>query len=203
MHELDIQRRHGRRLPFHARRAARRRSSPWRSWSATSPTPTVPAATSPWSASIAEQRAGKFATTSQINPLVYRKAFEKALKNGQDVLYLCFSSGLSGTIERARHRELADTPSASSVCGFRAQFCEALKKQAEGMGFEEMVAWLEENRLHVCHWFTVDTFDHLRHGGRVSGAVAPHGPADQAASARGRDGAFAGDGQAARPPQGH
>ena len=32
----------------------------------------------------AEQRAGKFATTSQINPLVYRKAFEKALKNGPD-----------------------------------------------------------------------------------------------------------------------
>ena len=58
----------------------------------------------------AEQRAGKFATTSQINPLVYRKAFEKALKNGQDVLYLCFSSGLSGTIERARlcMRELAE-----------------------------------------------------------------------------------------------
>ena len=131
----------------------------------------------------AEQRAGKFATTSQINPLVYRKAFEKALKNGQDVLYLCFSSGLSGTIERARlcMRELAEEyPERKLVCvdslcasvGEGFLLCEALKKQAEGMGFEEMVAWLEENRLHVCHWFTVDTFDHLRHGGRVSGAVA-------------------------------
>ena len=67
----------------------------------------------------AEQRAGKFATTSQINPLVYRKAFEKALKNGQDVLYLCFSSGLSGTIERARlcMRELAEEyPERKLVC---------------------------------------------------------------------------------------
>ena len=138
----------------------------------------------------AEQRAGKFATTSQINPLVYRKAFEKALKNGQDVLYLCFSSGLSGTIERARlcMRELAEEyPERKLVCvdslcasvGEGFLLCEALKKQAEGMGFEEMVAWLEENRLHVCHWFTVDTFDHLRHGGRVSGAVAMLGTALQ------------------------
>ena len=58
----------------------------------------------------AEQRAGKFASTSQINPLVYRKAFEKSLKAGLDIIYLCFSSGLSGTIERARQcmRELAE-----------------------------------------------------------------------------------------------
>ena len=50
----------------------------------------VPAATLTVEQFYAEQRAGKFATTSQIIPLVYRKAFEKALKNGQDVLYLCF-----------------------------------------------------------------------------------------------------------------
>ena len=50
----------------------------------------------------AEQRGGKFASTSQINPLVYRECFEKALKAGEDVLYLCFSSGLSGTLQSAR-----------------------------------------------------------------------------------------------------
>ena len=46
----------------------------------------------------AEQRGGKFASTSQINPMVYRECFEKALKAGEDVLYLCFSSGMSGTL---------------------------------------------------------------------------------------------------------
>lgn len=45
---------------------------------------------------------GQFASTSQINPQTYRKAFEKALKSGYDVLYICFSSGLSGTINAAR-----------------------------------------------------------------------------------------------------
>ncbi len=138
----------------------------------------------------AAQRAGKFASTSQINPLVYRKAFEESRKAGLDVLYLCFSSGLSGTIERARQcmRELAeeypqrklicvDTLCASAGEGFIV--CEALRRQAEGMSMEALAAWVKENRLRVCHWFTVDTFDHLRHGGRVSGAAAVIGTALQ------------------------
>ena len=49
----------------------------------------------------AEQRAGKFASTSQINPMIYRRCFEQALKAGEDVLYLCFSSGMSGTLQSA------------------------------------------------------------------------------------------------------
>ena len=49
----------------------------------------------------AEQRAGKFASTSQINPMVYRECFEKTLKAGEDILYLCFSSGLSSTLQSA------------------------------------------------------------------------------------------------------
>jgi len=34
-----------------------------------------------------------------------------------------------------------------------------------------------DHRLQVCHWFTVDTFNHLRHGGRVSSAAAVMGTA--------------------------
>lgn len=49
----------------------------------------------------AEQRAGKFASTSQINPMIYRRCFEQALKAGEDILYLCFSSGMSGTLQSA------------------------------------------------------------------------------------------------------
>ena len=81
--------------------------------------------------------------------------------------------------EEYPERKLVCVDSLCASVGEGFLLCEALKKQAEGMGFEEMVAWLEENRLHVCHWFTVDTFDHLRHGGRVSGAVAMLGTALQ------------------------
>ena len=138
----------------------------------------------------AGQRAGKYATTSQINPLVYRKAFEEGLRAGMDILYLGFSSGLSGTVERARlcMRELSEEyPERKIVCvdtlcaslGEGLLVRGALKKQAEGMALEALVDWVKQNRLRVCHWFTVDTFDHLRHGGRVSGAVAAIGTALQ------------------------
>ena len=93
----------------------------------------------------AGQREGKFASTSQINPAVYRDAFEPCLKGGEDILYLCFSSGLSGTIQTAhlcmnelreeypeRKMLCVDTLCASVGEGLLVR--EALKKQAEGRG---------------------------------------------------------------------
>ncbi len=132
------------------------------------------------------QRDGNFATTSQINPETYREVFEPALKDGFDIIYLCFSSGLSGTIQSAMLTidELkSDYPERKIVCidtlcaslgeGFLVR--EAAKKQAEGLDFDGMVKWVEDRRLKVCHWFTVDIFDHLKHGGRVSGVTAAAG----------------------------
>ena len=52
---------------------------------------------------------------------------------------------------------------------------EAARRQQEGLTIEELAAWVEENRLKICHWFTVDSFDHLKHGGRVSAAAAAVG----------------------------
>lgn len=132
------------------------------------------------------QRSGKFASTSQIVPLTYRYYFERALKSGYDILYLCFSSGMSGTINSARmciddlqeeypERKIIciDTLCASAGEGFLVH--EAARMQAGGMGIDELVQWVLDHRLQVCHWFTVDTFDHLKHGGRVSATAAVMG----------------------------
>ena len=134
----------------------------------------------------AAQRAGQFASTSQINSTVYLRHFEPCLAAGMDVLYLCFSSGMSGTFQTAclcaedlreqypaRKILCLDTLCASVGEGFLVR--EAARKQAEGLSLEELAAWVEEHRLQVCHWFTVDTFDHLKHGGRVSGTAAAVG----------------------------
>lgn len=134
----------------------------------------------------AAQRAGQFASTSQINPAVYFRHFEPWLAAGTDVLYLCFSSGMSATYQTAClcAEELREWYPARKICcldtlcasvgeGFLVR--EAARKQAEGLSLEELAAWVEERRLRVCHWFTVDTFDHLKHGGRVSGAAAAVG----------------------------
>ena len=52
---------------------------------------------------------------------------------------------------------------------------EAARKQSQGMELEALAQWLEEHKLNLCHWFTVDTFEHLKHGGRVSAASATVG----------------------------
>ena len=131
-------------------------------------------------------RSGQFATTSQINPETYRDHFEKILKQGMDVLYLCFSSGMSKTIQSAQMAiaELQEEyPDRTILCldtlcaavGEGLFVMEAASKQAQGMDIQELYNWLEAHRLNLCHWVTVDTFDHLKHGGRVSATSAAMG----------------------------
>ena len=118
--------------------------------------------------------------------MIYRRCFEQALKAGEDVLYLCFSSGMSGTLQSANlcAEELREEYPArrlivlDTLCASVGQAMlvrEAARKQQEGLSIDELAAWVEENRLKICHWFTVDSFDHLKHGGRVSAAAAAVG----------------------------
>jgi DegV family protein with EDD domain len=48
----------------------------------------------------------------------------------------------------------------------------AIRKRDEGCSLEETVSWLEENKLHVCHIFTVDDLKYLKNGGRISRTTA-------------------------------
>ena len=41
-----------------------------------------------------------------------------------------------------------------------------------GLNLDALAQWVEENRNHVCHWFTVDDLVYLKRGGRVSAATA-------------------------------
>lgn len=131
-------------------------------------------------------REGEFASTTQINPSVYCQYFERALKEGKDVLYLCFSSGMSSTfqssqiaaqelLEKYPERKILCVDTLGATTGMGLLVHGAAKLQSEGKSIEEVAAWIEENRLKVCYWVIVDTFDHLRHGGRVSGATAAAG----------------------------
>lgn len=131
-------------------------------------------------------RNGQFASTSQINPEVYREHFEAVLKQGKDILYLCFSSGLSSTYQSAliAVTELKEAyPDRTILCldtlcaavGEGLFVMEAARKQAQGMEIHELYDWLEQHRMNLCHWVTVDTFDHLKHGGRVSTTSAAMG----------------------------
>ncbi|MGI5893013.1 MAG: DegV family protein [Candidatus Merdivicinus sp.] len=136
----------------------------------------------------AQLKSGKSSTTSQINQQNFLEIFEPILQDGKDILYLAFSSGLSGTYHssclaaeelRAKYPEAkilcVDTLAASAGEGLfvYTAFC----KKQEGYTIEELEKWALENRLHLCHWFTVDDLHHLKRGGRVSPTAAVIGTA--------------------------
>ena len=128
-------------------------------------------------------RGGAMSTTSQINVETFREVAGKMARDGFDVLYVGFSSGLSGTFNSARiafedlsaeypeHKFLA----VDSLCASMGEgllVYHAAQQQKAGRSIEETARWLEENKLHLAHWFTVDDLNHLKRGGRVSGAAA-------------------------------
>ncbi|MCD8376011.1 MAG: DegV family protein [Oscillospiraceae bacterium] len=134
------------------------------------------------------QRGGDLTQTSQISPQVYIDLFRPLLLEGQSVLYLSLSSGLSGTYQSAcmaaeelnqlhPSARLACVDSLSATAGMGLLLEAAAENRAAGMSLEENAAWLEENRLRVCHWFVVEDLMYLKRGGRVSSATAVVGTA--------------------------
>lgn len=128
-------------------------------------------------------RNGENASTSAINPTRWATAMEEALQQEQDVLVIAFSSGLSTTYQSAviAADELAEKYPQRKICvvdslaaslGQGLLVWYACKKRDEGLSLEELEAWLMDNRLHLCHWFTVDDLMYLKRGGRVSAATA-------------------------------
>ena len=128
-------------------------------------------------------REGKVITTSLPNLKDSRELLEGLLASGQDVLYIGFSSGLSGTYQAIDLllAELADaypdrtvlavdTLAASMGEGLLVWY--AAKMREEGAPITEVRDWLEANKLHLAHWFTVDDLNFLKRGGRVSAATA-------------------------------
>ena len=130
----------------------------------------------------ANMRAGMPVTTVQINTFTFIEAFEPVLQSGEDVLYIGFSSKLSGTVQSAvsakaeleakypgRKVNVVDSLSASLGEGLLVYY--AARKTAS-LGLDALTKWVEENKLTFAHWFTVDDLVYLKRGGRVSGATA-------------------------------
>ena len=128
-------------------------------------------------------RAGESARTAAVNPDRWMSAMEPHLAEGRDVLVLAFSSGLSTTYQSAviaaeelrekypeRTIYVVDTLCASRGEGLLVWY--ACKKRDEGMTLDELHTWVEDTKLHLCHWFTVDDLMYLKRGGRISAATA-------------------------------
>ena len=131
-------------------------------------------------------RGGEMPTTSAVNPEGWATVMRPALEEGKDVLCLCFSSGLSTTYQSAviAAEELKDEYPDRRICvvdtlcaalGQGLLVWHACRHRDAGESLEEVTAWVEANKLKLCHWVTVEDLNHLKRGGRVSAATAVAG----------------------------
>lgn len=128
-------------------------------------------------------RAGRVSSTTQVNGETFKAEVRPFLKDGLDVLYICFSSGLSSTYASIRiaiedlaeefpERKLRIVDSLSATGGEGLLVYHAVKRMEDGMGLDELAQWIEDNKLHFAHWFTVDDLKFIKRGGRVSATAA-------------------------------
>lgn len=130
-----------------------------------------------------KMRNGKLPTTMACNPETAEKCFRKYLDKGLDILHIAFSSALSSSYntcavvgrdlaEEYPDRKIIVIDSKCASLGEGLFVHKAVCNRSNGLSIEDNAKWLEENKLHVCHQFTVDDLHHLHRGGRVSKATA-------------------------------
>ena len=136
----------------------------------------------------ASMRAGRVAKTSCVNEDAFVDAFTPVLEAGNDLLYLGFSSGLSVTCENGKkvanalaekypERKIRVIDSLAASAGQGLFVYLGKENRDKGMGLDENADALEADKLHICHWFTVEDLKYLKRGGRISAATALLGTA--------------------------
>ena len=133
-----------------------------------------------------ELRGGADAFTSTRSPADIADFFRQIVKNGTDVLYLCFSSALSGHYDLSHMAkktvledypdariEIVDTLRISMGAGQLVMYAQWMKD--DGKSLDEIKTWVLKNRQRSHAWFSVDDLNFLKKGGRLSGAAAAIG----------------------------
>ena len=131
----------------------------------------------------ARLRSGELGSTAAVSPGVFQETMGRLVEEGKDILCINFSSALSTTYQSATIAAedvmaahpgskilVVDSRCASLGQGLLVYL--AARKKGEGLGLEELRDYVENTKLHICHWFTVDDLNHLKRGGRVSAAAA-------------------------------
>lgn len=130
-----------------------------------------------------KMREGAVTKTVALETELFRETAKKYLEQDMDVLYIAFSSGLSSTFQnsaRIAEELAAEYPSrkikvVDSLCASLGQgllVYYAAAQRDEGKRIDEVAEWIEDNRLKICHYFTVDDLNFLHRGGRVSKTTA-------------------------------
>ena len=133
-------------------------------------------------------REGDMPITAQVNVASYVDLFEGMVKDGKDVLYLAFSSGLSGSYQTSQlavdmvkedypDAKIISVDSLSASIGEGIFLYEVATLKKDGMDIDTLAKWIKDKRLDVRHWFMVEDLFHLKRGGRLSAVSAVVGSA--------------------------
>lgn len=133
-------------------------------------------------------KSGAVPLTTQITPAVFMDYFTDILEQGKDILYIAFSSGLSGTYNSSQIviRDLAEeypdrriyvVDSLCASIGEGVLVYNAALQKKNGLNLDELRQWVEQNKTKARHWFTVKDLFHLKRGGRISSIEAIVGTA--------------------------
>lgn len=117
--------------------------------------------------------------TSQINADEYETYFEQFLKDGKDILHLCLSSGISGTINSARiaadslaerypERTIRIVDSLAASSGYGLLMDRLADLRDEGKTLAEVYEWVETHKRNLHHWFFSSDLTFFIKGGRIS-----------------------------------
>lgn len=128
-------------------------------------------------------RAGASVKTAQINSYEFVEKFEPYAQRGDSVLYICFSSGLSGTynsaniakeelLEKYPEFDLTIIDSRCASVGFGLVVYKALVMHKKNVDQDIIIEATKYNAAHMEHIFTVDDLEYLFRGGRVSRTAA-------------------------------
>lgn len=126
---------------------------------------------------------GLMSSTTAITPQTYLDYFRPLLAAGNDILYNCFTSGMSSTYANAllaqqtlreefpdRKLIIVDSIGATGGQGYQTYF--AAVNRDNGMSIEDNAKWLEDTKHHINYTWTVSDLNHLRRGGRLSNIAA-------------------------------
>ena len=128
-------------------------------------------------------REGNIPKTSQVNPDEAKEVLLKLLEKSNEILYIAFSSGLSGTynsgrlaaeeiMEEDKNAKIVVVDSKCASLGEGLLVHKAVQMRDNGKSFEETCEWVKEHAKNMIHLFTVDDLNHLFRGGRVSRSAA-------------------------------
>lgn len=131
-------------------------------------------------------RNGANIKTSAANISQASEAIEALFNQKKDILYLGFSSGLSSTyqtvymagqelMEEYPERKMISVDTLAASMGQGLLVYKACQAKDSGKSLEENAQYIEEIKLKLCHWFTVDDLFFLKRGGRISGVTATVG----------------------------